>query len=224
MFILDLKCLQIYEQKQFICSCYTLLYWNGTIILSPRSYTSHIVYITLYYVFAHRPMGLCWDEINHQSIYLFDREVACWASDCQVSNFELCVRKVSSHSIKMLFLIYIFFSAGGLFDIQLVICYYKWDSYIRKITIFMLTCRKQRGVNWHTLTHSAFTNFYKQSSTFSNTHSETSSYCPHFQNNITLMTDQLSSTIIANVQQLGPTYFSHDKILHLAWECLLLLK
>ena len=45
------------KKTVIICRCFLLLYRN--ISLSPRSYTAHIVYISLYYVFAHRPMGLC---------------------------------------------------------------------------------------------------------------------------------------------------------------------
>ena len=49
------------KKTVIICRCYKLLYSNGIIILSPLSDTAHIVYITLYYVFAHNMhmMGLC---------------------------------------------------------------------------------------------------------------------------------------------------------------------
>ena len=55
----------LWKKAVIICRCYKLLYSNGIIILSPRSDTAHIVYIALYYVFAHRAMGLCWEELNH---------------------------------------------------------------------------------------------------------------------------------------------------------------
>ena len=54
------------------CRCYTLLYWNGNIILSPRSDTAHIVlYCTILCICTQADGPRCWYEIHHLFPFLW---------------------------------------------------------------------------------------------------------------------------------------------------------
>ena len=84
------KCLQIYKLSLSTDVTNNVVFkWKYNPVSSFRHLTYCIHCIMLQYVFAHRPMGLCWDEINHLSIYETGTYILWWYMVSHKSSSQL---------------------------------------------------------------------------------------------------------------------------------------